>query len=181
MPMVTVQLGRIGEEDIRDHEDRRGQALYLPTQDTIVVVDELRRNGWHGSRVLWGGPGDRDRQMILTGDDLAFAQTTMDVDPDETPGRWLALWLLRVWQERGSRDADVARVLVVEAHVPGSRRIVLTDDNRGRVFERARVTHFGLPRVLTRLFTLGFLARPPDEPPNEYLLTIPAPMEVTGE
>lgn len=174
MTMEMVDLGRIGSPPLRE-DDRRGQALHLTTRgDMLVVVGDPAEAGWTAQRVLWGGPGDNDSQVVLTGDDLARAATTMELDREAHPERYTGLWLLRVWQQFGERCADVARGMVVRTMMPGTHTLLLSPDNLRRLYDAGHVTHFGLTRHLTRLVTNSYLVTvPPGESPQQHLLNIP--------
>lgn len=181
MTKVTVDLGRIGREPLRG-DDRQGQALYLTNRDMLVVVDGSTERGWRASRVLWGEQGDGDRHVFLTGDDLMRAVTEVDIDVTAQPDRYVALWLLRIWQQIGSRAWDVARGLVTWTREPASQVLRLDSASLQKLYGTGHVTNFGVNRHITRLVTEGFLARLPGaaSEPARYLLTIPGFASTTG-
>jgi hypothetical protein len=178
MATGTVHLGRIGEMPV-DSRDRRGQALHLPTRDIVVVIDQPDLGGAYlANRVLYGGVGDGLRQVRLAAADLERATETIDIgDLDTAPARfrYLNLWTLRVWQRRGSRDAEFCRLLAVKLLEPAWPLTVDLDDAaRKTLFNAGRMTSFGFARILDRMVREGFLAPMPIESSADvYRITIP--------
>ncbi len=182
MPTAKIDLGWVGERPLRT-EDRCGQALHLPDTNMLVIIERPGVAGrWEARRVLYGEQGDRGpRQMILTGDDLARAVDTIDIDitsllfDDESHrALYLALWLLRIRQKSpGGRDADFARIIVVERLPPGILTVVLDEAARKRLCNAAHITDFVYHRIMERLVAGRFLTHLATEGPDRYLITIP--------
>lgn len=180
MPTAKIDLGWVGERPLRT-DDLCGQALHLPDTNMLVIVERPEAAGrWVARRVLYGERGDHGpRQVILTGDDLARAVDTLDItsllfDNEKHRALYLALWLLRIRQQSpGGRDADFARIMVVERLPPEGLTVVLDEAARKRLYDANHIGDFVYTRITERLVKGRFLTHVVMEGPDRYLITIP--------
>jgi hypothetical protein len=154
----------------------RGQVLYLPRTQDLVVPFERHPDRWRCVVVSQPGRAPVRESLIWVHDvEIESALSVATIDPIRDPDTFAHAWQARLWPRwPGSPMQALAKELVTDLRQPGTVIVDLDEHEARRLAVRHRIPVDALRRALTNLQVAGLLHHDDEQGPwGEFTLTIP--------